>query len=440
MAVVLKFGGSCLTSKDDILKSIKIVKTYEQPIIVVSAFKGVTDELIAQAKNAQQGKYDLKKLEEVHFSSLEGLSKQRQEETKHTVQSFLASLSKDLTKVSYAHEITAEMLDQIMSYGERLVIQIIAAYFNDNDLPAVALSDKEAGIFTDDNFGNGVILESSIASIKQKLSLNQIPIVAGFVGKNRGGEITTLGRGGSDYTAAFIAAAFKCDCILLKDVKGLMTGDPKIIPKARIIPSINYLNALELANYGSKVIYSKAILPAMQSDISIKIKEFSPENHIGTVISDKMTDVIVIQTMKEVSIINLIGYTEMMKTFADIITEFAAKDIYPLLLTESSYGEISIVVNEKETDRIENIVRKLSHKSHVQVKRGYSSVSVVGNAMKGKVGTAAKVFGILAQQEINIIAISQSASESSISVIISREHLEAAANALHKTFVENQDL
>lgn len=433
---VLKFGGSCLASKKDIERTVKIIKESGECVIILSALKGITDELIAQEQNAKNGKFNLKEIEQRHAEAMSGLKKNKTECEKK-IEALLEELKMTLTGVSYLKELTPQTHDKIVSFGERMVIEIMAAHLRDAGVEATPLSVEETCILTDSNFGDALILEESKEPIKQALSKAKgVPIVPGFIGKNDQGQITTLGRGGSDYTATFIAAALGCECVLLKDVDGLMTADPKIIPGAKIVKNVDYLDAMELAHYGSKVIYEKAILPAMFARIPIRIKSFE-KNSEGTVVSAEKGSSVIVPLAKNAAIVELLGYTGMMKIFASITEQMAQKNIYPLLITESSAcGEISIVVEEKNVEKIERIARPMMTGKKIVIDKGLAMVSVVGSSMKGKIGIAASVFDCLAKEKINVVAIAQSASERSISVIVEGGKSIQAAQALHKRFIQ----
>lgn len=433
---VLKFGGSCLNSKADVERTVRIIKKSGECVVVLSALKGVTDALIAQEQAAKKGQFDLSDLEKKHFGVIAGLKKNKAE-CERKVVALLQDLRNTLTGASFLKEVTPQTHDKIVSFGERIVVEIMAAHLRDAGVEATALSVEETGIYTDSNFSDALILEESKESIKQALAKAKgVPIVPGFVGLNDQRQITTLGRGGSDYTATFIASTLACDCVLLKDVDGLMTADPKVVPDAKIVKNVDYLDAMELAHYGSKVVFEKAIMPAMLARIPIIIKSFEKDVE-GTVISAEKGSSVVVALARSAAIVELLGYTGMMKIFSALIDQMAQKNLYPLLITESSAcGEISIVLEEKNAERIERIVTPLMKGRKVVVEKGLAMVSVVGSSMKGKIGIAASVFDCLAKEKVNVVAIAQSASERSISVVVEGDKAVQAAQALHKRFIK----
>ncbi|VVB65744.1 putative aspartokinase [Candidatus Gugararchaeum adminiculabundum] len=440
--IVYKIGGSCLQSKEDIHRVIEIVKASDKPVIVCSAFKGVTDELVAAAKCALEGKQDVSKIEKVYLDAA-GTLKGSRGQVEPAVKQLIAELKRTLEGIEKSGELTLKLNDRVIAFGERAVVPIVAGYLNDAGIPAIALDGADAGFITDSVFGNATVHGDKLQLVKEKISAcgNKVPIVAGFVGKTEDGFITTLGRGGSDYTATVIGAAMKCEVVLFKDVNGLMTADPKIVPNAKIVREINHLDALEIAHYGSRVIFEKSVVPAMRAKIPLRIKPFN-SSEPGTLVTSEETKNIIVSSVKKAVIMNVHGYKEMMSIFADLVKELDQMKIFPLAITESSYGgEISIVVDEERAGLIEKGLKKI-HKSEnkengiFEVKKGLGMVAVIGHGMKGRVGTAAAIFGALAKAEINVVAIAQSASERNISVVIDKDKIELATRVLHDTFIK----
>ncbi|MEM3399259.1 MAG: aspartate kinase [Candidatus Micrarchaeia archaeon] len=433
---VLKFGGSCLTDKEDLAKTIRIVRSTKRPVLVLSALKGVTDLLIQKINEALAGKVEIGDIEMKHYSALGNLKKPQ--DVIERLDAHFSEIKNTLTGIRYLGEVTPSIHDKIVSFGERLSVEIMAAYLNEAGINAKAFSDIGSYIITDNNYKDATILDESKPLIRKKvLGFDGVPVIPGFVGVSKEGKITTLGRGGSDYTATYVAAALKCGVTLYKDVDGLMTADPKLVENARIVEKIHYNDALEIAHYGSKVIYEKAIAPAVEANIPILIKNFHGHGK-GTMICNDETDTLVVSAVKNAAMIDMFGYSEkMMAEFATMIAGFGRLNIYPLLLVESSsFGEISIVVDSKHLEKVERIIKDTNGKRNIEIKKDVGVVSVIGSAMKGKVGTAARVFDALAEEKINVIGISQSASERNISVVIENKDVPSAVKKLHKVFIE----
>jgi len=430
--IVAKIGGSCLNTKDDIRRTIELVeKVEEKPILVVSAFKGVTDELIAQARNALTASFDIKKIEKLHYDFIEDLSPSMKAKTEKRVRALLKELRETLLEVSYRQELSPSNKDRIVSYGEKLVTVVVAAYLTDSGFKAKALWGSDAGIVTNSNFGNASILDESTRLIRERLDTSYVPIVAGFFGKDKEGRIVTLGRGSTDYIATFIAATLNCEVTLFKDVDGLMTADPKIVKTASVIEKINYLDALELACYGSKVIYEKAVIPAMKAHIPIKITNFySPTR--GTTICDE-GEATAISSLANVATVNLLGYPNMASLIAPLLLELSALDIHPLLLTKASRDEISMVMKESEAEIAQTTIRKIDKNTNIKVEEEFGLVTAIGSKVREK-GTSS-VSKFLFSKGIDINAIDRSASGRNLCVLVNKDDVPPATQALHNLFI-----
>jgi len=431
--IVMKFGGSCLVEQKDMHRTIEIVREMKKkarPILVPSALKGITDMLVEQSKLALERKHTISAIREKHYEVLENLKEKSGAKLK--INALLDELENVLKGISYLGECSPATYDRILSFGERMSSVLLESYLNEANLPSKAFPDPI--LITDDVFCDATILPESENIIREKANAlhDKILIFPGFIGKTVEGKVTTLGRGGSDYTATYIAGALGCPVILWKDTNGIMSADPKIVPDAKVVQKVNYIDAMELSHYGSKVIFGKAIKPVMEKKVSLYLKNFDNEKAEGTEISSEETTSMVISTVKTAEILNMTDYMEM-STFANIINGFAKNNIYPLLLVESSsLGELSIVVDEAKARHVEKIVRK--EVVNVEIEKDVGIVSIISGSMRGKVGLAASAFGELAKNQINIIAISQSASERNISLVISKGDVAKAAQVLHGKF------
>jgi len=427
----MKIGGSCLSNKNDIRRTVEIVERNMEngvkPVLVVSALKGVTDKLLAQAQNALTASFDLKKIEKLHYEFIEDLSPHMKEKAQRRVKALLGELGKLLLRVSSSHALSPSGKDEIVSYGEKLATEIVAAYLNDSGFEAKPLWDRDAGIITNCNFGNGSILDESKDLIREKLHTPYIPVVAGFFGRDKEGRIVTLGRGGSDYIATFIAAALQCEVVLFKDVDGLMTADPKIVKTASTIEKINYFDALELAHYGSKVIYEKSVIPAMKTKIPIKITNFyNPSKE--TTICDEGEETAV-SSLTNVARVNIFSYPDVTNVITSLLLELGALDMRPLLLTKASRYGISLVIKEDEADIAQTIIRKIDKNADVKVERKLGLITVIGSKVREKGIT--RVSRFLYDKRINVHAIERSASGKNLCVIVDKNDVQTATEVLH---------
>lgn len=430
---VLKIGGSCLSTKDDIKRVIEIVKealeNQVKPILIVSAFKGVTDELLSQTENALTGNVDLKKIERFHYAFVENLPLHLKKKTKIQVTALFKGLRKLLLNVSNLRALSPSVKDEILSYGEKFAAEIIAAYLNASELEATPLWDKDAGIITNSNFHNGTIMEESKELVREKLDTPYIPVVAGFFGVDNKGRIVTLGRGGSDYTATFVAAALNCKVTLFKDVNGLMTADPKIVENPLIIKQINYQDALELAYYGLKAIHEKAIMPAMEYNIPIRIVNFyNPKE--GTLISNEG------ETTAISYLSRVIKFTYNHIKIADIaylLLELDSYEVNPLLLTKGSRHAMSLVVKENEAEIVQKTNRRIRKDITAKIEGNLGLVAAVGHRVIEK--NTASILTFLNDNGVQVKSIEQSPSGMSICVLIDRDYISKTTKLMHYLFL-----
>ena len=435
--IVVKIGGSCLSNKDDIRRVIEIVeKSMEngaKPVLVVSAFKGVTDELLAQAQNALTTGSNLERIEKLHYEFIENLSPRMREEAERQVLRLIHQLELLLGEVSSSRVLSSIAKDEILSYGEKLATEIVADYLTDSGFKAKPLWDSDAGIITNSNFGNGSILDKSIHFVKEKLRVPYLPVVAGFFGRDEEGRVVTLGRGGSDYTATFIAAALNCEAILFKDVDGLMTADPKIVKAAKTIRKINYLDALELARYGSKIIYEKAIIPAMKAKIKIKIKNFyNPAKE--TIICDKSEgEETAVSSLTNLAKVDVISYLDITDIATSLLSELSRLDIYPLLLTQASRVGISLITNRSTFEIILRTIQEKDKNAKVKVESNLGLVTIIGGKILEK--NIASILKLLFDKRINIHAIEQSASRRNLCILVDENDVQTVIKVIHEHFI-----
>ncbi|MFQ5711543.1 MAG: aspartate kinase [Candidatus Geothermarchaeales archaeon] len=437
---VLKIGGSCLRDGKDVLRIIDIVREQEKavgkPILVISAFSGVTDQLISLARNAFSGRFDLGEIEGRHYGLIEHLSSSTKRRVGERLGSLLAELEKSLLSLGHIKDLSPEALDGVISYGEKLAIEIVAAHLVDAGFRAVALSDSDAGIITNSNFGNASILRESVDLIREKLAATPIPVVAGFIGRDVEGRMTTLGRGGSDYTATFIASSLTCGVSLLKDVGGLMTADPKMVAEASVIKQINYLDALEMAHYGSKVINEKAIIPAMESRIPINVSNFY-EFSSGTTISSE-GEATAISTLEDVARIAFLGRpASVMKAVASLLTELCTRGIHPLLMAKASRGETYFIFDGAKVGIIEGIIQESIVDSGVEVgiKDALGLVTAVGSGVEKKREGVASTIKLLWDKGARVHGVHQPTSGRSLCVTVDGGDVRVATQAMHGIFV-----
>ncbi|WP_412850933.1 bifunctional aspartate kinase/homoserine dehydrogenase I [Chryseobacterium sp. PMSZPI] len=464
---ILKFGGTSVANAQNILLVENIIKKESSKgkiVVTVSALHGVTDQLIhaAEYASAQDENYlqILKNLEEKHLYLVKELIPILEQS------SWLSFVKKHFNDIEDLHsgifalgELTNRVKDKIASYGEFLSSNLIVARLQYEGLDCLWMNTADL-IKTDSNFTNAKVnIDITEKNIRQYLShhKNQIIIAPGFIAQDEKNNPTTLGRGGSDYTASIIAAAIQAEELQIwTDVSGMMTADPRLVSRAKSILEISYHEAMELSHFGAKVLYPPSIQPVMSKNINLKIKNtFAPEDE-GTLVSHQLPDsekeqqqvAVGISNMNNIALLTLegSGMVGIPGISAKLFQGFSQGEINVILITQgSSEHSITIAINEKDVLAAENIINSyfaddidLKRVSPAKIETGLSIVAIVGENMKNRSGVSAKMFGCLGNNGINIRAIAQGSSERNISVVISEKDTRKAVNVLHEEFFESE--
>jgi len=456
---VLKFGGTSVGSITSIQTLLNILgsefKNQEKPVIVLSAMGGVTNLLASMAEDASEGKEftaALAELEKRHFDVVKSLlDVQNQNPAFTRLKIHFNQLEELLQGVLTLRELTPKTRDQILSFGERcstiMVSKIAAQHFKD-----VLFVDAAEVIKTDSAFGNAKVnTELSEMLIRNLYEANKdkMLIVTGFIAGNDAGQTTTLGRGGSDYTAAIFGAALNAKEIQIwTDVNGMMTADPRMVKKAFSLTELTYTEAMELSYFGAKVIYPPTMIPAFLKKIPIVIKNtFEPEFE-GTVIRHdcKASSLPIkgISSINNISILNLEGSGMVGKSgfSGRLFSLLAREQINVILITQSSSEHsITFAVQPQDTERAKQVIEQefeleLAAKKleHLVIEKNLAILAIVGENMKQTPGMSGKLFHALGRNGVNVRAIAQGSSEYNISVIISANDLSKALNAVHDAF------
>ena len=460
---VLKFGGSSVGTPDAITKVIAIVKQREQAmpaIIVVSAMRGVTDQLILLAQSASQGneayKTIIQNLEQKHLDAVRALLPiQQQSGTLSMVKQLINEIESNCEGLFMLRELTMRMQDRLISYGEILSSKIIAAAFEAEGVDQVWLDSREL-IKTNSKYFNAVVdrsltnqtIQAYFASSSNEHALYIAP---GFIASDAEGNTTTLGRGGSDYTGAIYAAALKASVLeIWTDVSGMMTADPRMVQNAKEIPKISYQEAMELSHFGAKIIYPPTIQPVMYENISVRIKNtFEPE-HPGTLIENESPKddnfIRGISSIKDICLLSLegagmVGIPGFSKRLFDAL---AKNKINVILITQSSSEHsICVGVNLQDTHLAKIAVdAEFEQEINTQVvepliiEKDISIIALVGEQMRNHPGVSGKMFGVLGRNGINVRAIAQGSSEKNITAVIASQDVRKAINVLHEEFFE----
>ncbi len=457
----MKFGGTSVADGFRIKNVALLIKGFcekNEIVVVVSALSGVTDELEKGAKKASEkgdvAEIDLfiKRLAKRHHDAVKE-SIDDTEIAKKVIEELnleLDDLRKSLISISHLRELTDRSHGYISSFGERLSASILSGAMRSMGQDSVSLTGGKAGIVTDSNFKNARPLFDITNDKVRKCLLplikaRKVPVVSGFIAVDKNGVITTLGRGGSDYTASIIGAAINADEIWIwTDVDGVMTADPKIVPGARTLPVISYLEAMELSYFGAKVIHPKTIEPAIQKGIPVRVKNTFNPSHPGTTIvkdHEEIKDIVkAVTIIKNVALINISG-AAMAGTpgvAARVFTTLAEADVNIMMISQgSSEANISIVVDEASLRKAinvikaefrEDVVKSITHDEDI------CAIAVVGAGMAGTPGVAGRVFSAMGRVGANVRVISQGSSEANISFVVDEKDVEKAVIALHDEF------
>lgn len=464
MRLVMKFGGTSVGDGQRIKAVADLVHSRAQSgdsiVIATSAMSGVTDALIRSARSAAGGDAQMflsseRALLDQHFAAIDrsvvdaAARQALRERTQNALEGFV-----DLcTSIRVLGEVTPRALDAIASLGERLLAPILAESIHECGDKTEAIEASEL-IVTDDNYTRADPLmdetrEKSRARLLPLLESSTIPIVTGFVGATRQGIITTLGRGGSDYTATILASALDADEVWIwTDVNGVMTSDPRIVPNARTIVEMSYAEAAELSYLGAKVIHPKTISPAAERKIPIRILNTFVPSHPGTRIvaapRDNHRTFKAITVIRNLSLITVEGrgMQGVPGVAARVFSTVAHEEINVLMISQSSSEQnICLVVDAASAPRaVESLDRafeleRLRHNVDQAWSRDHVAiVAVVGSGMNATPGIAAKVFGALGECDLNVISIAQGSSEYNLSLVVDEHDADDAVRAIHKKF------
>jgi aspartokinase/homoserine dehydrogenase 1 len=450
---ILKFGGTSVGSADNIRRVKDIIQNQNnRVVIVVSALGGITDRLIKAATLAAEGdgQYasEVKQIVEIHQDSIKSLfsDEQKQQGVFDMVAPEFDELNSITKGVFLIRELSRKSLESISGIGERLSSKIIASFLN------AKWFDSRKYIKTYVEYGRSQVdLEATNKLLLEVVpELDKVSLFPGFISSNKKGDNTTLGRGGSDYTASLLAASFDADMLeIWTDVNGFMTADPKVISRAYCIEHLSYAEAMELSHFGAKVIYPPTILPAYQKKIPITIKNtFNPEAP-GTLIdgqkeTPKPRQIKGISSIKNVSLLTVHGMGMVgvsgisMRLFASL----AAEEINVILISQaSSENSISIVIESDQSEKARKAIEKEfkreledRHISGIVIDDQMAVVAIVGENMKHTTGMSGLLFNSVGKNGVNVYAIAQGASELNISFVIKERDIKKALNVIHESF------
>jgi len=461
LKLVIKFGGTSLASVKDIQNVAKTVSSLSNDnklVIVCSAIDDITDQLIQISELIKkENKKDTNRI-------LARISQKHKQFATHIVtdpkiqKSLLDKLKSDLSELEeLVHgllllgEVTPRSYDYLISFGERLSISLVSFGLQQIKKRSVPLSGKQAGIVTDSNFGESRPLMDTTKirlskTIQDVFDKNTIPVVGGFAGADQHGNVTTFGRGGSDYTATIIASCINADEIwLMSDVEGLMTADPKLVKNAKLLKEVSYSEAIEMAQFGAKQIHPRTFEPIVSKKIPMRIRSAFDLNNSGTMVKalplTKTT-----KTVKCASAIRNIGLIDLTGgilfaapgTAAKIFTILAEINVNVMMVSSNpSESSISIIVKKTDLDRAVNVLEmSLLGKTvkKIDTTPNVSIIAVIGSGMSGTVGIASKVFSAVQKRNVNVIMIAQGSSELNLAFVVKDNDCKSVIQALHEEF------
>ena len=462
---VLKFGGTSVGSAKNIRKVIEIVKNEslsENVIVIVSAIGGITDKLLAAAYKAvekdKKYKFEFESLRLKHVEIIDGLlSDEAHQITLDIVLNHLSKLEKILDGIYLINEMSPKTTDKLLSFGELLSSLIIFETMKLQDFN-IQLKNSQNLIVTNSNFTNAAVnFEETNENIVTYFRNNNkiITILPGFISKSELGEITTLGRGGSDYTAAIIAAAMDASVLeIWTDVSGMFTTNPKVVKSAKPIKKLSYLEAIELSHFGAKVLYPPTVLPVLSKQIPLLIKNTLAPEDKGTLITHLVKNrnpnpIKGISNINSIALLTLQGNGMVgIPGFSKRLFETLSREKINIIIATQASSEHSICIGiaDKESNLAKHVIDKefeneisLFKIDPLVVEANLSIIAVVGDQMKSHQGISGKMFSTLGRNNVNIRAIAQGASERNISAVIAESDVKKALNCLHECFFETEN-
>jgi aspartate kinase len=465
--IVMKFGGTSVATGGNIRRVAKIVadsiKKDHRVVVVVSALAGITNQLVEEAEQAKKkGEKQIqefaRKLVEKHVAAVtEAIdNKSIQKEVEQVIKKTVSELEKVLTGICYVGEITPKSRDYVLSFGERLSAPIIWGALRDIKLKTQYLTGKEAGIVTDENFGEArplmnVTTHQAKGRLEPLLKKNVVPVVTGYIAATQDGVVTTLGRGGSDYTATILSVALSVDEVWIwTDVDGIMTTDPKTVKSAKKLPQLSYGEAVEMAIFGAKAMHPSALEPVIEAHIPVRIRNvFNPENH-GTLIADgqevKSREVVkAVAMIRDVAMINIKGAAMVgaAGSYSKVFDVLGKNKINIMMISAAvSEANISLIIRRNLLGRtlstLEIALLGRGLVSEITSEDDVCVIAAMGANMKGTLGVASRIFTAMAQNGINIRMIAQGSSELNISFVVKEKDGEAAVRVIHEEFKLDQ--
>lgn len=438
--IVMKFGGSSVANAERIKHVASIIKAYREkrPVVVLSAMGDTTDHLLAAADLAVTGTVDVAGVAKLHEETARELGINID-----AIEALLSELKQLLTGISMLKEISRRSRDYLVSFGERMSVRMMAAYLKSQGVDAKFYDAWDIGFVSDSNYMAAELLDEVWENIPRHLGSyskgldNAIPIVTGFIAKDKRGIITTLGRGGSDLTATMIGAAMNAEEVQTwKDVDGILTSDPRVVKEAKPVPEVTYEEAQELAMFGSQVLHPRSMVPVRKSGTPVRVKNSYNIESKGTIIverhSGKVPPVCAITSVKHVQLIDMVSNRMLGAAgfLAHIFNNFLKWNVCIDVIATS---EVSVSCTVSGKEKLEGLVQDLSKACDVSVRKERAIVTVICDVEHSS-AILASGFEALADEGINVQMISQGASKVNISFIVNDDETDRTVQILHQAY------
>lgn len=440
--IIMKFGGSSLATAKSLRHVGKIIERHrgENPIVVLSAIGKTTDDLIESGQAALAGIVDSEKISQRHRTILSEL-----QILDTGVEELLDELTNLLKGISALRELTPRTRDHLLSFGERLSVRLFCAFLCQQGMNAEALDGWMAGLVTNSDFNRAALLPESYENISNafKNFKNVIPIVTGFIAKDVKGDITTLGRGGSDLTAAVLGSALGASEIQVwKDVHGILSTDPRILETAFPVPLISYEEAFELAYFGAKVLHPLSILPAMKKGIPVRVKNSYDPDHKGTLIVSSIehqNGLVTAITCKPSQTMVHICSTRMLGQYGFLAKVFQIFADLKISVDVIATSEVSISLTMENQEELGEFGKRLEEIATIKIQPGKTILSLIGST-KYSSQILERSLRILSQEGIGVQMISHGASHVNTSLVVNDDEAKTSIHRLHEHFFSKQEV
>jgi bifunctional aspartokinase / homoserine dehydrogenase 1 len=457
---ICKFGGSSLADGERIKRVSNIVleKQKDGPVtVVLSAMKGITDKLLETAELAEKGKKEyqelIREIRQTHETAVSVLAEGKHaDEIRKKTGELLTELDTITRGIELIHECSPRSLDLVASFGERLSCTLFTWYISSLGVEAWMLDTRDA-VVTDNHYGNAsVIFKPTYENLENMITGNKgTPVITGFIGRSVDGSTTTLGRNGTDYTASLAGAAIGAKQVeIWTDVDGVLSADPRLVDNAFVIPELNFQEAMELSYFGAEVIHPSTLIPAVEKDIPVYIKNTMHPDAPGTRIARQVIphkrEITGIASIGDVSLVNIEGggMLGVPGIASRVFHALGKAGVNVIMISQaSSEHSICIVIRSKEAKRAtaalqEELWQEIESKmiEGFDLMKNLEIVAVIGENMRGRPGISGKLFSSLGGAGVNVLAIAQGSSERNISFVIEDRDKKRALETIHRAFLE----